>query len=230
MHRFSRASFFPSSPLALAFTFAFVAACSSSSSTPTSPAPAATDTAPPDPVGNTDVGYVPKAPGTPYAVQGNVLGLTGTGLVLQNNGADDLAISANGPFAFATKIPSGNQYYVRVSTPPSNPAQLCTVTGALGTVGSGDVTDVFVQCKNSYAIKATVSGLTGAGLVLVDGAGGDPLSVTGNGLATFPTRVVDGTAYAIVVGTQPSGQTCTVQNGAGTVSGADVTTPTVTCL
>ncbi|HEX5194061.1 MAG TPA: Ig-like domain-containing protein, partial [Solirubrobacteraceae bacterium] len=48
-----------------------------------------------------------KAPPPPatYSVGGSVSGASGT-VVLQDNGGDDLSVSANGSFAFATKIAS----------------------------------------------------------------------------------------------------------------------------
>ena len=54
-----------------------------------------------------------------------VAGLTGSGLVLRNNGADDLAISANGPFTFATTLTSGSSYSVTVLVQPAT--ELCEV-------------------------------------------------------------------------------------------------------
>ena len=42
-----------------------------------------------------------------FAVGGTVVGLQGSGLVLQNNGGDDLAVSANGSFTFPAELASG---------------------------------------------------------------------------------------------------------------------------
>src|SRR5450432_4870421 len=42
--------------------------------------------------------------GGSYAVHGKVTGLTGSGLVLQDNGGDDLEIKADGDFVFATML------------------------------------------------------------------------------------------------------------------------------
>src|SRR5215471_107899 len=64
--------------------------------------------------------------GTRFTVGGTVSGLSGTGLVLQDNGGDNLTISANGAFTFATKATA---YNVTVLTQPTNPPQTCTVTG-----------------------------------------------------------------------------------------------------
>ena len=56
--------------------------------------------------------------GPTYSVGGSVSGLSGT-VVLQDNGGDDLSVSANGPFTFATKLASGAAYAVTVKTNPS---------------------------------------------------------------------------------------------------------------
>src|SRR5438034_1104322 len=69
-----------------------------------------------------------------FTVGGTVTGLTGTGLVLQNNGGDNLAINASGSFTFKTALTSGSAYLVTVSTQPSSPTQVCTVTNGSGTI------------------------------------------------------------------------------------------------
>ena len=85
-------------------------------------------------------------PLTTYSIGGSVSGLSGT-VVLQDNGGDDLSVSANGAFTFATKLPAGAAYNVTVKTNPSG--QTCTVAGGSGTVGSANVTNVAVSCTNS---------------------------------------------------------------------------------
>ena len=86
---------------------------------------------------------------TMLTVGGTVSGLTGSGLVLQKNGGDDLAIgpSANGPFTFATKLTNGSSYAVTVKTQPSNPTQTCSVANGMGTLVGSDVTNVEVSCE-----------------------------------------------------------------------------------
>lgn len=81
-------------------------------------------------------------------VGGNVTGLEGTGLVLQNNVADDEPISADGAFTFDTSVTPGTNYSVTVKTQPSNPAQKCTVAKGWGTVPGGGVDDVLVTCAD----------------------------------------------------------------------------------
>lgn len=65
-----------------------------------------------------------------YAVGGTVSGLAGT-LVLRNNGADELSVSANGGFRFAQALPQGAAYDVTVRTQPAG--QICALAGASGT-------------------------------------------------------------------------------------------------
>ena len=115
-----------------------------------------------------------------YTLGGTVSGLTGTGtgLVLQNNGGNNLAVSANGAFTFLTALKKGSSYSVTVLTQPSG--QSCTVANGTGSV-SGNVTNVAVTCvTNAFTVGGTVSGLSGTGLVLQNNGGND-LSVTANG-------------------------------------------------
>ncbi len=73
--------------------------------------------------------------GTTYTVGGTLSGLTGSGLVLQDNGGDNLALSANGAFTFATKLPAGTAYSVSVLTQPTSPSETCLISNGSGTVG-----------------------------------------------------------------------------------------------
>lgn len=81
-----------------------------------------------------------------YTVGGTASGLAGSGLVLRNSGGDDLHVSADGTFAFATAVTSGTAYVVTVATQPTLPTQNCTVAHGSGTVGTANVTDVAVSC------------------------------------------------------------------------------------
>lgn len=82
----------------------------------------------------------------------------------------------------------------------------------------------------SYTIGGNVSGLAGSGLVLRNN-GGDSLAISGNGAFTFPASAANGAGYSVTVQTQPAnpGQTCSVTNGTGTASGANVTNIVVAC-
>jgi N-acetylneuraminic acid mutarotase len=170
-------------------------------------------------------------PPTTFTIGGSVSSLSGTGLVLQDNGGDNLSISANGAFTFATPIDSGSSYNVTVLTQPSTPAQTCAVTSGTGTA-TANVTTVQVACTTTATndtIGGTVSGLSGTGLVLQNN-GGNNLTITANGIFTFSTSVASGGAYDVTVLTQPSSpaQTCAVTDGSGTAN-ANVTSVVVAC-
>lgn len=162
-----------------------------------------------------------------FKIGGAVTGLTGTGLVLQNNGGDNLAIQSNGAFSFSKKLRKNASYNVTVFAQPAG--QVCTVNNGTGKVVKSDVTNVAVTCTGAGStVGGTVSGLTGAGLVLQNN-GGDNLSVAANGPFTFATPVANGGSYNVAVLAQPAGQGCSVANGSGTIAGANVANVAVTC-
>ena len=93
--------------------------------------------------------------GTPptYSIGGTVSGIdAGQSAILRDNGGDDLTVSANGAFAFVTRIASGGAYAVTVTAPEG---KTCTVTGGSGTV-SATVTNVAVACVSNFSIGGTV--------------------------------------------------------------------------
>jgi alpha-tubulin suppressor-like RCC1 family protein len=169
---------------------------------------------------------------TTYTIGGTVSGLAGTGLVLQDNGGDNLAITQNGSFIFSTALVSGKTYTVTVLTQPSNPAQTCAVTfGGTGTAASNVVIVQVVCNTNSFTVGVNVSGLSGTGLVLQNN-GGNNLPVSANGTSTFSTAINRGSSYNITILTQPSGptQNCAVTNGFGANITGNVTAIQVACF
>src|SRR3984893_12696750 len=107
---------------------------------------------------------------------------------------------------------------------------MCPVTSGSGTVSEANVTSVQVTCvTNTYTISGTVSGLNTGSQVTVLNNAGDPTNVTGNGAVSFAAAVPYGGSYAVTVSTQPTGQSCIVTSGSGTVSAANVTSVQVTC-
>jgi len=89
---------------------------------------------------------------TSFTIGGTVSGLLGAGLVLQNNGGNNLPIGGNGAFTFTTPILSGTTYAVTVFTQPSAPVQNCIVTSGSGTVGAVNVISVRVNCNDTFTI------------------------------------------------------------------------------
>src|ERR1700687_1066577 len=92
-------------------------------------------------------------PPTTDTIGGTVSGLLGTGFVLQNNGGNNLPVSAKGAFTFTTSIASGATYDVTVLNEPASPVQTCVVIDGSGTANA-NVTSVQVSCATGSAISA----------------------------------------------------------------------------
>ena len=106
--------------------------------------------------------------------------------------------------------------------PPVPRATLIIAAAAIAIVGC--------QIGVRYSVGGTVTGLTGQGLVLADNAG-DDLVIGSNGSFVFTKGITNNDTYSVTVATQPSNpaQTCTVQNGSGTIDKADVGNVIVSC-
>ena len=140
------------------------------------------------------------SPGYDYTVGGTVSGMVGSGMVLQNNGGDDLSISANGSFSFAAALTDGTAYAITVKTQPTNPSQTCSVSYGSGTVNGAPVYNVVVSC------------VTGPTSVTVDPSGHFAYATNQDGTIsaytidqTYGTLTVLGTPVA--AGTYPTSVT-----------------------
>lgn len=167
-----------------------------------------------------------------YFIGGTVSGLAGSGLVLRNNDADDLPVSMDGNFTFATPLADASSYNVVVATQPQNPTQQCTLANGSGTVVSADVTNVALTCTTlSFKVRGTVQGLAAtAGLVLrLNGA--NDLPIASDGAFEFPSALVSGTTYDVTVLSSPTAplQVCSVTGSLGTIRDRDVQDVRVTC-
>ncbi|MCI0574524.1 MAG: hypothetical protein L0Y66_27635, partial [Myxococcaceae bacterium] len=162
-----------------------------------------------------------------YSVGGSITGLfTGSHVVL-SNGAETLDVAANGPFAFTQQVAHGGAYSVTVQTQPAG--HTCTVEGGSGTIQAANVSSVGVVCtRRAFAVRGTVTGLTGTQSVVLKNSGGDELTVTADGAFSIATPVTFGGAYAVTAeATYPL--VCSVAHGSGTMGAQDVTDVAVTC-
>ncbi|MGC3998542.1 MAG: hypothetical protein QM767_14190 [Anaeromyxobacter sp.] len=182
-------------------------------------------------IGNGDVASVLVNCSTDrFTLGGTVTGLAGAGLVLRSGAGSEIAVGANGSFAFPEPLLSGTDFDVTVAAQPIGPWQTCAVAMGQGTVASSPVTSVTVTCaSDAFALGGVVSGLDGEGLVLVDQRG-NRVPVAADGLFSFPA-LESGADYAITVAAQPTHrwQACTVEDGTGTMAGGPVSAVTVTC-
>jgi hypothetical protein len=121
-----------------------------------------------------------------YTVGGSVSGLSGT-VVLQDNGGDNLTVSANGTFTFATALGGGAAYNVTVKTNPSG--QVCTVSNGSGTIASANVTNVTVTCATSNTTAGASDDFNRA-----DGGLGPSWTDISDGGLAISSQTVAGTA------------------------------------
>lgn len=160
---------------------------------------------------------------------GSVVGLTKPGLELQNKTTGPaLSVPAGSSiFSFAELLRSDEDFEVLVKTQPQG--AVCTVINGKGRTGAYNVTSVVVSCvTNTYDLGGTVSGLDVTGLVLVNGP--DKVAVPAGATTVAFAKVADGAPYGVTVLTQPTGRTCSVANGVGTMGSSKVTNIAVTCV
>ncbi|MBP9686417.1 MAG: IPT/TIG domain-containing protein [Candidatus Doudnabacteria bacterium] len=179
-----------------------------------------------------------------YAVGGSITGITGP--VVLTNQSDRLVIQPGegSEFVFPTTFSNDAAYAIRVAEAPGG--QQCYFppgqTGE-GVISGGNATSIRIQCTSTpgwnpfiprvsampyFSVGGSVSGLTGA--IVLQNNGGDALTLSANGAFTFSRSIATATVYAVTVLTQPSQQTCTVTNGAGTVAVTAVTDVSVVCV
>jgi uncharacterized repeat protein (TIGR02543 family) len=114
-------------------------------------------------IGTADVVLYAEWTGNPiytvtYTVGGTVSGLTGA-LVVQNNDTDDLTITSNGTFEFATALAPGSTYTVSVKTNPLS--QRCIITNGDGSSNGTDVSNVEIDCTTHNIVFVTSTSQTG---------------------------------------------------------------------
>jgi hypothetical protein len=118
-----------------------------------------------------------------YVVGGAVAGLTGSGLVLQNNGGDDLAVSSDGEFSFPIALADTAPFDVSVKTNAST--QACWTVNGSGTIAGADISTVAVYCGDAFERNETSDASTSLGTI---GTGG---SATVTSATVYPAADVD---------------------------------------
>ncbi|WP_298627027.1 hypothetical protein [uncultured Legionella sp.] len=170
-------------------------------------------------------------PVTLFTIGGTISGLTASGLVLRNNGADDLTVPSGATsFEFATPVAYGDGYNVTVATQPAG--LTCTISNGMGTNVTANINNVSITCNaTTFTIGGSITGLNAAGLVLRNNNDtATDISITSGATDfEFAIPVAYGGGYAVTVATQPTGLICTVNNGTGTNVTADVTNVQVDC-
>lgn len=170
---------------------------------------------------------VPKT----YVISGALSGLdVGKNVSVSNNGGTPIQLIENGNFSFPIRVVHGGSYAVAITTNPDG--QTCSVANGSGSNVTANVTNVAITCVastgNTFSIGGTVQGLASGKSVTLQNNAGNDLIRNINGSFTFSQQVPENGSYVVSVKTQPVGQTCTVSNASGSVTGA-VTNVSVVC-
>lgn len=100
---------------------------------------------------------------------------------------------------------------------------------ALTACGGGDGMSGGTPQPGNLGVGGSLSGLAANTSVVLRNNGSDSLTLSATGTFTFATTLATGSPYNVTVFTQPTGQTCTVANGSGTLGSAAVTNVSVLC-
>lgn len=176
---------------------------------------------PASPVTKADVSCV-----TAYPINVILTGLNGGAVLLQNNGNDNLLLSANGTYTFSTPVADNTGYSVSVLAQPDSPAQSCTFNTypTFGTV-SGASASVSINCVanpspavDKYAYVANY-GSNNVSAYTINAGSGVLATVT-------PSTIATG-AGPSAVAVDPSGQFAYVTNeNANSVSAYNINSGT----
>jgi hypothetical protein len=167
-----------------------------------------------------------------YSIGGTVTGLSGGTLQLRLTHAGSsstIDVTSNGSYNFdPDKVESGDSYSVTVSTQPTG--QECTVSNDTGTA-NGTVSNANVECVvATLTVGGNISGLSGAGLRIENGASNSVSPSAGATKFTLPDEFNDKTDYDVGIAAQPAGQTCVITHSQGQLDGEDVTDIEVSCV
>jgi hypothetical protein len=165
---------------------------------------------------------------------GNVVGLSGKGLTLSNDGFST-GVSANGPVKILAR--AYEVYGVDINSAPTGPLQACYVVNGTGTAtASGNSQPFTVMCGTPYTVGGTItgllSGLSAPYLTLSlesPSIGGPPQTELQNGPFTFAMPLANNRQYQVLLNTNPKFENCGIANGSGTIAGSNVTNVLVSC-
>jgi len=160
----------------------------------------------------TDVVVTCQASAPLHTLGGVVSGLARGSVTLRNTpNADQVTLSADGPFTFGVEVPSRAPYEVTVVTQPGG--LRCLVAGGVGFVGDADVTSVAVTCSAFAPVAGVLHAGNMGGAGNADGTRGEarfnsPVGVAGGYVADQLNHrlrsVSDGGVVVTVSGSTPT--------------------------
>ncbi len=165
-----------------------------------------------------------------FEVKGVITGLKYDGLVLVNNGGNDLKVAANATtFVFPGTIEYGTPYNVTVKTPPLH--STCTPSNFTDSAGRQATINVEISCGlTPHTLGGTVTGLTAEGLELNNGSEDRIAIASGATSYAFAGKIPFATSYSVTILKQPTGLKCSVSNQGGEMGDVDIANINVSCV
>jgi hypothetical protein len=160
--------------------------------------------------------------GDQYLAGSITSGVTKDGLVLTNNGGDDLAVPAGATrFQFSQRISTDDQFKIEVKSYPSNvKPNGCHIFNGSARANYYTIAQITMYCEiKTHPLVIKINGLSTSGLVVINGTDRQPVAA-GATTQTMNPVFEDG-PYGITILQQPTGQTCSVSNGTGTMGSTD---------
>ncbi len=109
--------------------------------------------------------------------------------------------------------------------------QTCQVFNGKDTAGRLATISIGVSCLlNERFLGGKVSGLTTDGLILTNGSDEQLPIAKGATTFTFGRPLAFGASYGVTILKQPTGNSCTLSNGVGTMGDIVIDTIVVSCL
>ncbi len=163
-----------------------------------------------------------------FSIGGTAEGIGDEEVVLGLNEEETLPIDSDGDFEFETTLASGESYSVTTEFTPDN--QNCSAQNSSGTIDEEDITDIFLECINTYEVSGDVSGLGSDDLELTLESGEieDSLTIEDDGTFVFSERAEDGDSWSVFTTSQPDDRYCAISPGSGVVEGSNAEVD-VTC-
>lgn len=153
-----------------------------------------------------------------FQVGGVVNGLQGS-VRLKINDGEELRLSEDGEFSFATDFVHKALYNVQIVEQPVG--QNCQIARAQGKLALIDIKNVEITCSNNqYAIAGRAEGLKSP--VTINLNGEEPVTLESDGEFHFNTRLPFGSEYQVNLDTALAGQQCAFLQGEGRSAGKGV--------
>jgi len=139
-------------------------------------------------------------------------------------------VSDGATIAF-TLTPDANHH---VASPIGGTCPAGSLAGNIYTTGAihADCSVTASFAIDTHSIGGTVSGLVGGSVTLSLNSGAQTQVVAANGAFSFADALDSGSSYLVTITGQPTSpqQTCSIVNGSGTVSAADVSDIAISCV